>query len=107
MPIFYPESRISGTTKYCLSLNEKPCRQKRGYGAIGENKRTCIREIKDQNGFIIKHVRLGKKSEKQIESFFQAGGMHSGKGLLPARNAYQKDLGNHENTPVRSRLIGT
>lgn len=59
------------------------CQQNREYGVIEKKKRAGIWEAEDQNGFIIKHVRMEKESEKQTRSFFQANGMRFGPALPP------------------------
>ena len=92
MPIFCLEGRMSDIIKFCCSLSGMPCQQNGGYGVIGKKKRAGIWGAEDQNGFIIKHVRLEKESEKQTKFFFQASGMRFGPALPPANGVCQMGI---------------
>jgi hypothetical protein len=63
-------------------------RRSGGYGSAGKKKRGGIGEIENQNGFIIPHVHLEKRFPEKIKLFFFAYGMHSGQGMLLAKNVW-------------------
>ena len=107
MLTFYLKDRMLDIIKYCCSLSIMPCRQNWGYGVIGKKKRAGIWRAVDLKGFTIKHVRLGKKSEKQTKSFFQASGMHFGRASPPANGVCQMGSRSNfkKNTKTQNMII--